>query len=240
MRAGSFGGSFRDFTAIDLETTDNDVARAEIVEIAAVRVRHGRIVDEFHSLVKPNVPITAGALGAHGISETDVADAPAFEMMWQRFRDFCGADVLVAHNGYRFDFPVLRRMTSKLPRGSDFSTYDTLPLARSLYATSCKLSHLAKRYAIHTGRAHRALDDARTLARLFPALSQSRVEYGRKTALVGLLDHPSAIAIRCATRRANSWTGRRRLRSDVTASVSIATAPIGSSAVTNRCRLSTK
>jgi len=189
VRAGSFAGSFRDFTAIDLETTDNDVGRAEVVEIAAVRVRHGRIVDEFHSLVKPNVPITAGALGAHGISESDVADAPGFEMMWQRFRDFCGSDVLVAHNGYRFDFPVLRRMAAKLPRGSDFSTYDTLPLARSLYATSCKLSHLAKRYGINAGRSHRALDDARTLAKLFPALTQSRVEYGRKTALVGLLDH---------------------------------------------------
>jgi DNA polymerase III epsilon subunit family exonuclease len=189
VRAGSVSGSFRDFTAIDLETTDNDVSRAEIVEIAAVRVRHGRIVDEFHTLVKPNVPITAGALGAHGISETDVAGAPSFEAMWTRFRDFCGSDVLVAHNGYRFDFPVLRRMAARLPRGADFSTYDTLPLARSLYATSCKLQHLARRYGIHPGQSHRALDDARTLAMLFPALTQSRVEYVRKTALVGLLDN---------------------------------------------------
>ena len=97
-------------------------------------------------MVKPRVPITSGALGAHGISESDVAGAPYFEGVWSQFREFCGSDVLVAHNGYMFDFPILRRMAAKLPRGSDFSTYDTLPLARTLHATSRKLEHLAKRY----------------------------------------------------------------------------------------------
>ena len=188
VRTGGFANTFRDFTAIDLETTDKDVDRAEIVELAAVRVRHGRIVDEFHTLVKPRVPITSGALGAHGISETDVANAPYFETMWSQFREFCGSDVLVAHNGYTFDFPILRRMAAKLPRGNDFFTYDTLPLARTLHATSRKLEHLAKRYGIHAGRSHRALDDCRTLAKVFPALSDTRVEYARKTALVNLLD----------------------------------------------------
>jgi ATP-dependent DNA helicase UvrD/PcrA len=188
VRTRGFANTFRDFTAIDLETTDKDVDRAEIVELAAVRVRHGRIVDEFHSLVKPRVPITSGALGAHGISESDVANAPYFETVWTQFREFCGLDVLVAHNGYTFDFPILRRMASKLPRGTDFFTYDTLPLARTLHATSRKLEHLAKRYGIATGRSHRALDDCRTLAKVFPALSETRVEYARKTALVNLLD----------------------------------------------------
>src|SRR6185312_10524117 len=85
-------------------------------------------------------------------------------------------------------FPILRRMAAKLPRGTDFSIYDTLPLARTLHATSRRLEHLAKRYGIHAGRSHRALDDCRTLAKVFPALSETRVEYARKTALVNLLD----------------------------------------------------
>ena len=188
VRTRSFSNTFRDFTAIDLETTDKDVDRAEIVEIAAVRVRHGRIVDEYHTLVKPRVPITSGALATHRISESDVAGAPYFEAMWPAFRTFCGSDVLVAHNGYMFDFPILRRMAAKLPRGTDFSIYDSLPLARTLYATSVKLPHLARRYGIHPGQSHRALDDCRTLAKVFPALSETRIEYARKTALVNLLD----------------------------------------------------
>jgi superfamily I DNA/RNA helicase/DNA polymerase III epsilon subunit-like protein len=188
VRTRSFVNTFRDFTIVDLETTDKDVERAEIVEIAAVRVRHGRAVAEYHTRVKPRVPITAGALGTHGISEKDVANAPYFESVWSGFRDFCGADVLVAHNGYQFDFPILRRMAAKLPRGADFSTYDTLPLARTLHSTSRKLEHLARRYGINAGQSHSALDDCRTLARLFPALGETKVEYARKTALVNLLD----------------------------------------------------
>jgi superfamily I DNA/RNA helicase len=145
-------------------------------------------VKEYHTRVKPRVPITAGALGTHGISAKDVANAPHFEDIWQGFRDFCGADVLVAHNGYQFDFPILRRMAAGLQRGADFSTYDTLPLARTLHSTSRKLEHLARRYGIHAGQSHSALDDCRTLARLFPALGETKVEYARKTALVNLLD----------------------------------------------------
>jgi hypothetical protein len=145
-------------------------------------------VGEYHSRVKPRVPIVAGALAAHGISESHVAESPYFESVWGGFRDFCGADVLVAHNGYEFDFPILRRMAAKLPRGADFSTYDTLPLARTLHSTSRKLEHLARRYGINAGQSHSALDDCRTLASLFPALGETKVEYARKTALVNLLD----------------------------------------------------
>jgi superfamily I DNA/RNA helicase/DNA polymerase III epsilon subunit-like protein len=188
VRTRAFVPTFRDFTAIDLETTGKDVEGAEVVEIAAVRVRNGKIAEEYRTLVKPRVPITSGAMATHGISEEDVADAPYFEKMWPEFRDFCSADVLVAHNGYTFDFPILRRMAMHLPLGRDFSTYDTLPLARTLHATSRRLEHLAKRYGIPAGQSHRALDDCITLAKLFPMLSETRLEYARKTALVNLLD----------------------------------------------------
>ena len=189
MRCGGFAMSFsNDFTAIDLETTGNDVDSAEIVEMAAVRVRHGRIVEEFHSLVKPRVPITSGALRTHHISETKVVDAPYFEQVWERFRTFCGADVLVAHNGYTFDFPILRRMSAKLSRGRDLSVYDTLPLARTLHRTSASLSALSRLYGVRLTQWHRALDDSRALAKLFPALCENRLEFARKTALANILD----------------------------------------------------
>ena len=188
VRTKGFPSTFRNFTAVDLETTDKDVETAEIVEIAAVRVRDGQIVAEYHTRVKPRVAITSGAFATHGISERDVADAPSFEAMWPEFQKFCGVDILVAHNGYMFDFPILRRMAAKLSGGTEFSTYDTLPLARTLHATSRRLEHLAKRYGIPTGQSHQALDDCRTLAKLFPALSETKLEYARKTALVNLLD----------------------------------------------------
>src|SRR5688572_13793705 len=102
---------FNDFTAVDIETTDKDIKKAEIIDLAAVRVRNGVIVEEWSSLVKPGVPIHAAVTALTGITGADVADAPRFEQVWPAFREFCGGDIVIAHNGYRFDFPILDRMS---------------------------------------------------------------------------------------------------------------------------------
>ena len=189
VRSRSFTNRFRDFTTIDLETTDKDPARAEVVEVAAVRVRDGKLVDEFSSLVRPRVAISAGAQEKHGISEEDVADAPFFEDILPVLRTFCGQDTLVAHNGYGFDFPVITRMAAAAGKPWALSTYDTLPLAREVQSGSRQLPDLAKRFGIDTGQSHRALDDTRTLARVFLALEEARMVRDRKTVLADLLDH---------------------------------------------------
>ncbi len=188
MRSRDFSNHFRDYTAVDIETTDNDINRAELVEIAAVRVRDGRIVDEFRSLVKPSCPISGGAFETHGISEEAVSNAPSFAEVWPVFHEFCRGDLLVAHNGHGFDFPILRRMAGEA-ECADFSTYDTLVLARELRTGSASLVNLAKAYGIETGRSHHALDDTRTLAHVFLALGEEKVIRARKTALDNLLDH---------------------------------------------------
>ncbi|HEX7121576.1 MAG TPA: UvrD-helicase domain-containing protein [Gemmatimonadaceae bacterium] len=182
---------FRDFTAIDLETTDKNADTCEIVEIAAVRVRDGRLVDEFRTLVRPGIPIAPAATATHGITDADVATAPSFEEVWPAFRDFCGSDVLVAHNGYQFDFRILRRLTKPLG-GSPLTTYDSLLLARELHPGSRRLEDLARTFGIDAGQSHRALDDTRTLAQVFLRLDAERLARSRKTALVTLLDHLGA------------------------------------------------
>lgn len=181
--------AFTDFTAVDLETTDNDTAKAEIVEIAAVRVRDGHIAETFSTLVKPRVPIAPAATDTHGIRAADVATASPFEDIWPKFRAFCGDDVIVAHNGYEFDFRILGRMTRALGKRLDLCTYDTLPLARDLYPTSRKLIDLAQQFGIPTGQSHRALDDSLCLARVVLALDEVKLSRARKTGLISLLDH---------------------------------------------------
>ncbi|MEP6991306.1 MAG: UvrD-helicase domain-containing protein [bacterium] len=181
--------SFTSFTAFDLETTDNDTTTAEIVEIAAVRVRDGRIVGEFHSLVKPRTRVTAGAFATHGIGEAELDGQPAFPQVWPAFRAFCGDDVVVAHNGYDFDFRIVSRMAREIGANFDLCTYDTLPLARDLSAASRKLVDLARQFGIDAGHSHRALDDTRTLANVLLALGELKVARARKTALVDLLGH---------------------------------------------------
>jgi ATP-dependent DNA helicase UvrD/PcrA len=186
-----FGTAFSSFTAIDLETTDNDTSKAEIVEIAAVRVRDGEIVGHFVSLVKPRGPIALKATETHGLRAEDLVDAPSFEEVWPKFRAFCGEDVIVAHNGYEFDFRILRRLVRAMEAEEKFDlcTYDTLPLARDLYPTSRKLVDLARMFNIPAGRSHRALDDTLALAKIVLALDDVKRCRARKTALVNLLDN---------------------------------------------------
>jgi DNA polymerase III epsilon subunit family exonuclease len=191
ITSAGFTNAFRDFTAIDIETTGRDVTTTEVIEIAAVRVRDGVLVDEYSTLVKPRTAIEPGATATHGITESDVADASSFEEIWPAFREFCGRDVLVAHNGNQFDFPVIRRMARErsLAGAAELTTYDTLPLARELRTGSGKLEDLARSFGIDPGQSHRALDDTRALASVFLALSERKVARARTTALASSLDH---------------------------------------------------
>ena len=178
----------RDYVTFDLETTGLDVAACEIIEIAAVRVRGGLVVDQFVSLVGCAGPISAGAQAAHGYSEADLRGAPAFGEVWPRFQEFVGRDVLVAHNGQTFDVPVLRRSAAALGGVDDLVFYDTLPLSRSLIEESSKLADLARRFGVDVGRSHHALDDALMLAALLPHLKTLEAMRARKAAQVHLLD----------------------------------------------------
>src|SRR5881396_3597842 len=177
------------YVTFDLETTDKDVDVCEVVEIGAVRVVDGEIVDRFHTLVKPYRPITAGATKVHGYSDVAVQDAPPFPEVWPAFRAFIGDDVLIAHNGQHFDIPVLRRLAAGREGVDTLVFYDTLPLVRSLSRDSAKLEDLALRFGIDAGRAHHALDDAVTLARVYRELERLRTVRARKAVLVNLLDY---------------------------------------------------
>ncbi|HEV8303376.1 MAG TPA: UvrD-helicase domain-containing protein [Gemmatimonadales bacterium] len=189
VHAQALDPAMRRFVTFDLETTDKDVEVCEVVEVGAARVVDGEIVDRFRALIRPSRPISAGATRVHGYSDADVRDAPPFAEVWPAFRAFVGNDVLVAHNGLQFDVPLLRRLATGTEGAEGLVFYDTLPLARSLSRDSAKLEDLALRFGIDPGRAHHALDDAVTLARVFRELERQRAVRARKSVLVNLLDY---------------------------------------------------
>lgn len=177
------------YVTFDLETTDNDPATCDIVEIGAARVVDSELVNRFHTLVRPSRPISSAATKVHGYADADVRDAQSFADVWPAFRAFVGDDVLVAHNGQQFDVPVIRRLAAGMNGVASLVFYDTLPLARSLSRDSARLADLAARFGIDSGRSHHALDDALTLARVFQALERQRLVRARKAVLVNLLDY---------------------------------------------------
>jgi DNA polymerase III epsilon subunit family exonuclease len=187
LHARDLAARLNRYVTFDFETTDADVATCGVVEIGAARVVNGEIVERFHALVNPFKPISAGATKLHGYSDADVASAPPFSEILPQFVAFVGNDILVAHNGQKFDIPVLRRLGAGAADHLVF--YDTLPLVRSLSQDSGKLEDLAARFGIDSGRAHHALDDAITLARVYLELEKQRVIRARKAVLNNVLDY---------------------------------------------------
>ena len=177
------------YVTFDFETTDNDVATCGVIEIGAARVVRGEIVDRYHTLVQPYQPISSRASAIHGYTDGDVRDARSFAQVWPEFRAFVGDDVLIAHNGQRFDVPLLRRLAAGLEGVDSLVFYDTYPLARSLSQDSPRQEDIARRFGIDVGRAHHALDDAVTLARVYLELERRRAIRARKAVLVNLLDY---------------------------------------------------
>ncbi|MGQ0764419.1 MAG: UvrD-helicase domain-containing protein [Gemmatimonadota bacterium] len=189
LSARHLNDPFRDYVSFDLETTGKDVDVDEIVEVGACRVRDGEIVDEFWSLVKPSrIDADSEANRVHGIPIDEIMAAPVFAEVWPAFSEFVGSDMLVAHNGYDFDFPILGRMSRDLPGARRFLTYDTLPLARDLLDTSKSLPNLAAEFGSPIVDAHRAINDARAIVPVLAGLNRLKMVRGRKTAQIQLLD----------------------------------------------------
>src|SRR5438876_2385814 len=177
------------YVTFDFETTDNDAATCGVVEIGAARVVNGEIVDRFHSLANPYRPISAKATAVHGYTDADVAAAPPFAEVFTQFHAFVGSDVLIAHNGMKFDVPVLRPLAAGRYGIESLTFYDTFPLVRSLTQDSPKQVDIAHRLGIDVGRAHHALDDAITLAHVYREVQKLRAVRARKAVLSNVLDY---------------------------------------------------
>ena len=122
------------------------------MEVGAARVVNGEIVDRFQSLVNPYKPISPKATAVHGYTDADVAGAPPFQEVFTQFRAFVGDDVLIAHNGMKFDVPVLRRLAAGRDGVDTLTFYDTFPLVRSLSQDSPKQEDIAHRFGIDCGQ----------------------------------------------------------------------------------------
>jgi DNA polymerase-3 subunit epsilon len=158
-----------DFTVVDVETTGWAPDEASITEIGAVRVRGGRVVAEFGSLVNPGRPVPAPITELTGIDDQMLTGAPPVATVLPGLLAFARDSVLAAHNA-PFDLRFLTAACAGM--GLDwpgFEVLDTVRLARHLMATpqevpDRKLATLALFFAAPVRPSHRALDDARATA----------------------------------------------------------------------------
>lgn len=163
-----------DYVAVDIETTG--LGRdARIIELGAVRIRHGRKVASYSQLVNPQIPIPAKVTQITGITDRDVRHQPTIDKALPRFYSFCGRDTWIGHNIRRFDIPVIAREAQRVGAGMpDVSFYDTMELSQALVPQldRHRLLDLIRYFGIAKTERHRATDDATQTAQVFERLKQ--------------------------------------------------------------------
>jgi DNA polymerase-3 subunit epsilon len=172
-----------DVVVLDFETTGLSPAQGDRpIEIGAVILRAGRVVDQFESLMNPGFPVSAFIESFTGISNAMLAPAPPCETVMEQFARFIGDRPLVAHNA-SFDSKFLHAELHRLGRTETLPFACTMLNARRIYphAPSHKLGTLVTFLGIpHPGQAHRALADAQMAAGVW---NHTVAEVGRRCGL---------------------------------------------------------
>ena len=156
------------YIVFDIETTGFSSIRDSIIEIGAVKVQDGRIVDRFSTFVNPKRPIPFEITNLTSITDEMVMDSPGIETILPQFLEFVGDGVLVAHNA-GFDVGFIEQNCRNLGLDDHFIYVDTVALARVLLPTlsKYKLNIVAKALNISLENHHRAVDDAGATAEIF-------------------------------------------------------------------------
>ena len=192
-----------DFTAIDLETTDNDIDEGrDRRDRRGARARRSdrRDVSVAREAARPD---RAGSVGTRtALCAADVADAPRSRTSGRRFREFCGDDMIVAHNGYDFDFRILEADGPRARRAlRSLHVRHAAARARPLSDEPQARRTWRAHFGIRPGQSHRALDDTRgareVVARARRREARSRAQRRRSSTC----STTSASRSRCATKR---------------------------------------
>ncbi len=167
------------FVVFDIETTGFSSVTNHIIEIGAVKVENGKIVDRFSTYVNPQEPIPYRITKLTTITDADVMDAPTIDQVLPEFFAFCEGCVLVAHNA-SFDIGFIKENARRLGLPYAYTHVDTLAMARVLLPQLAKftLDHVAKTVGVSLENHHRAVDDAEATAEIFEKFIPMLLEKG--------------------------------------------------------------
>ena len=170
-----------EYIAFDLETTGLDARSDAIIEIGAVRMRDGAVLDRFSSFAWPGHPLSAKTVSLTSITDEMLKGAPKPEQAVDAFLDWAGDTPLVAHNA-EFDTGFVREYCRRSGRAFDPMYIDTMLLAQYLCPklNNHKLDTVANHLELPPFHHHRACDDAQVcgdiLCRLLPRLEELGIE----------------------------------------------------------------
>jgi len=156
------------FCIVDIETNGSKLEKHQVIEIAALKVKNGVIIDTFESLVYTK-EINAHIAEITGISAEDTKDAPTLENVLYAFKLFLGESIFVAHD-VSFDYNFISGSMKKVGLEPLFNRpLCSLALAeRTITSFKYGLSYLNEYLHLNpNARHHRAMSDVVTTYELF-------------------------------------------------------------------------
>ena len=162
---GDEGNLDGEFVIFDLETTGFSSKNDKIIEIGAVKIKDGEIIDRFSAFVNPQRKLPAVIIELTQITDEMLVDADIIENVLPKFMEFVGDSTMVAHNA-PFDVSFIKKNLRDLGKEFSNQVLDTVPLARFLYPElkRVKLNNVAKHLGVSLENHHRAVDDAKATA----------------------------------------------------------------------------
>ncbi len=167
------------YCVFDIETTGFSSVNDRIIEIGAVLIQNGKIVDTYDEFVNPQVPIPYKIEKLTSINDEMVKDADTIDKVLPRFLEFSKGAPLVGHNA-AFDVGFIAENARRLDIGFDRVYADTMILSRILLPKLAhhKLDNTAKELEISLEHHHRACDDAGCTAEIFMKFCEMLREKG--------------------------------------------------------------
>lgn len=174
-----------DFVVLDVEAIGARAVPARIIELGAYRLRSGKIIDEFQTLINPGgIPLPRFISALTGITDEMLAGAPRFADIVGSWLDFCGEAVLAAHNA-TFDLALLNQEIARVFPGCRMRNPEicTVKLARRIMGKleSHNLDSLAAHFGFEIPERHRAAGDARATAQILLRLLDELEAQGVRT-----------------------------------------------------------
>ena len=166
----------KNIVVFDIETTGLDPENDQIIELGAVKIENGNVVEKFSTFVKPTKKIPYEVVELTGISEDMVADAPPIELVIKEFYEFTRGCTLSGHNVINFDIKFIRREGENLNLVFDNPIIDTMKEAQSsrlLKINRFNLSAVVKALGLTLEGAHRAWNDAFATAQVLLKLNEA-------------------------------------------------------------------
>ena len=162
------------FTLIDLETTGLDPRRDDIIEISALKVRDGKVIDKFDTLINPGYEISDFITELTGITNEMLIGAPTIEPILLLIQEFIGNDIIMGHN-VNFDINFLYdNLVFYLDNCLKNDFVDTLRLSRKVFPEleHHRLCDISSVLSVDVEISHRALSDCYTTLSCYQRLRE--------------------------------------------------------------------